>query len=442
MRAIIVAGGRSFQDYEGMKTTLNGLIDRKDENDITIVCGMAKGADLLGKKYAEENGMSVAEFPADWNKHGKSAGYIRNKEMLDFAKEVNGMLVAFWDGYSKGTKQMIDLASKEGLSHKVIMYENEDEGPITSFSGKYEFLRNFYNYPFKYDAIMYTTVEAAFQAQKSSDTKEQHIISKMRPYDAKKYGASMNIDIAYWDSIKVNTMKEILYRKFETYDKESGDNLLKALRNTGERELIEGNFWHDNIWGNCMCPKCKDIEGQNLLGTLLMEVRKNLTNGKECISGINISDERIFICLIKAMNDNIITGFAFDVQGELGWYMNKGMHVGIKEMLLTISGISIDDDRSYENERFGEPDFYYECFDKNSGEKFYAIMEGPSLDVVVSKNINMEDSILVYIAPLQIEIYLSPDKKDAISSVVNSLFRMLDCVEPSENLYNATRGYK
>ena len=80
---------------------------------------MASGADSLAIKYAEEKGYKVKEFPADWDWHGKSAGYIRNKQMAQYATH----LIAFWDGYSKGTKHMIDLARKEGLKVRVIMYK-------------------------------------------------------------------------------------------------------------------------------------------------------------------------------------------------------------------------------------------------------------------------------------------------------------------------------
>lgn len=104
---MIVAGGRDYSN----QNIVNYYIDRvKDVCDsrglnLVIVCGMATGADTLGRNYAIYNGLEVLEFPADWNRYGKSAGYIRNKEMGDVADSA----IVFWDGRSKGSKLMIDI---------------------------------------------------------------------------------------------------------------------------------------------------------------------------------------------------------------------------------------------------------------------------------------------------------------------------------------------
>lgn len=109
----IVAGSREFNDYNLVKQSL-------DECDISeIVSGCARGADTLGECYALEHSIKVTKFPADWNTYGKSAGYIRNEQMAAYGEQ----LVAFWDGKSKGTKHMIDLAVKKNLKVKVIIYE-------------------------------------------------------------------------------------------------------------------------------------------------------------------------------------------------------------------------------------------------------------------------------------------------------------------------------
>ena len=108
----IVAGGREFNDYEYLNRVLQA-------HDITmIVSGTARGADRLGEMWADNNNVPVKKHPADWNKHGKSAGYIRNSEMAKCSEA----LVAFWDGKSRGTKHMIDLATKEGLVVTVYDY--------------------------------------------------------------------------------------------------------------------------------------------------------------------------------------------------------------------------------------------------------------------------------------------------------------------------------
>lgn len=110
---IIVAGGRDFADYELVCWYLD-----KVPFEFSIVCGMAKGADALGKRYAEEHSKVIHKFPADWDTHGKSAGYIRNKQMAEFSDA----LLAFWNKESKGTKHMIDLANKNNLKVKVVYY--------------------------------------------------------------------------------------------------------------------------------------------------------------------------------------------------------------------------------------------------------------------------------------------------------------------------------
>lgn len=115
---LIVAGSRNFTDYDKLCKSLDYLLSNTDKEEVTILCGMAKGADLLGRRYADENNIDVREYPADWDKYGKSAGYLRNSDMADNATH----LVAFWDGVSKGTKHMIDLARKKGLVIRVIRY--------------------------------------------------------------------------------------------------------------------------------------------------------------------------------------------------------------------------------------------------------------------------------------------------------------------------------
>mgnify|MGYP003533449592 CR=1 FL=1 len=113
---VIVAGGRDFNDYSLLKEKLESLL--KNKNEIEIVSGKARGADSLGEQYANEKGYPINSHPANWDEYGKSAGYIRNKEMAEYADA----LVAFWDGKSRGTKHMIDLAENKGLLVRVIYY--------------------------------------------------------------------------------------------------------------------------------------------------------------------------------------------------------------------------------------------------------------------------------------------------------------------------------
>lgn len=120
---IIIAGGRDFNDYDLLKKTMDEYFHFKDiiDAEIVIVSGRARGADTLGERYARENGYKIDYHPADWDKYGKRAGYIRNTEM---AKCADG-LVAFWDGESKGTKMMIDIARQHGIGVRVVRYSKE-----------------------------------------------------------------------------------------------------------------------------------------------------------------------------------------------------------------------------------------------------------------------------------------------------------------------------
>lgn len=100
---LIVAGGRDFTDAEHMSRVLFAMADVEfADYEVSIVSGMAKGADALGYQFAKANHVKVYEFPARWEMFGKRAGFVRNKEMGDFA---DGLL-AFWNG-SNGTGNMI-----------------------------------------------------------------------------------------------------------------------------------------------------------------------------------------------------------------------------------------------------------------------------------------------------------------------------------------------
>lgn len=112
---VIIAGGRTFNDYEYLCKVCDHMLSQ--QTDIEIVSGTAGGADKLGERYAKERGYCIARFPADWS-IGKSAGYIRNKDMAMYGDA----LIAFWDNMSKGTKHMIDLAYEYDLKVKVALY--------------------------------------------------------------------------------------------------------------------------------------------------------------------------------------------------------------------------------------------------------------------------------------------------------------------------------
>lgn len=114
---LIVAGSRGFDDYDLLKQKCDAVLAAKvsDPNVvIQIVSGGAKGADTLGEKYAKERGFSLKIFKADWSK-GKSAGYVRNVAMADYADA----LIAF-DFGTKGTGHMIKIAQTRKMAVRII----------------------------------------------------------------------------------------------------------------------------------------------------------------------------------------------------------------------------------------------------------------------------------------------------------------------------------
>lgn len=114
---LIIAGTRTFTDYTLLREKVLEYIGNRS---VEIVSGTASGADKLGERFAKEFGFAVKRFPADWDKHGKAAGPIRNEEMANYATDC----LVFWDGESRGTKSMINLANVYHLNLKVIMFKS------------------------------------------------------------------------------------------------------------------------------------------------------------------------------------------------------------------------------------------------------------------------------------------------------------------------------
>lgn len=103
----IIAGSRDLTDpslVDLAVTQANFLITE-------VVSGAARGVDTNGERWARLNNIPVRRFPAEWDKHGKKAGYLRNEEMAANADA----LVLIWDGKSKGSKHMLDIATRCGL---------------------------------------------------------------------------------------------------------------------------------------------------------------------------------------------------------------------------------------------------------------------------------------------------------------------------------------
>ncbi|MHA1817191.1 MAG: NADAR family protein [Candidatus Heimdallarchaeaceae archaeon] len=140
---------------------------------------------------------------------------------------------------------------------------------IDRFAGDFADLSNFAPVVIYYKDLNFPTVEHAFVASKSNDGMFRLKISQLpakKAGKAKRMGRKILIRTD-WDMIKIPNMKRFLMQKF------SYERYRTLLISTGNAQIVEGNYWHDNYWGNCDCPKCKNIVGQNQLGKLLMKVR-------------------------------------------------------------------------------------------------------------------------------------------------------------------------
>jgi len=127
-KRVIIAGTRTFEDYALLKDKVETYTFWFE--DIEVVSGAQKlrverdgewvylGADYLGEQWAMRNWYTIHRFWPDWKKHGKAAGPIRNREMVQFAN----CAVIFWDGKSPGTKNLIDLCELYDLPHRVVRY--------------------------------------------------------------------------------------------------------------------------------------------------------------------------------------------------------------------------------------------------------------------------------------------------------------------------------
>lgn len=116
MIKVIIAGSRGFNNYELLAKTCDHMLQNHEQ--VEIVSGGAPGADKLGELYAEQYRYDTKQIKADWATHGNAAGPIRNKEMASYGDA----LIAFWDGSSKGTLNMIQVAKSAGLKVRVCEY--------------------------------------------------------------------------------------------------------------------------------------------------------------------------------------------------------------------------------------------------------------------------------------------------------------------------------
>jgi len=147
---------------------------------------------------------------------------------------------------------------------------------IDSFSGPWGFLSNFAPCEVLLDGIAYPSVEHAYQAAKTLDfeKREKFLFSGITAGMAKRMGKGLKLR-PDWEEVKIGIMRDLLMQKF------SPSILRRKLLSSFQAVLVEGNHWHDNYWGNCTCELCYGTEGENMLGKLLMEVRRHYGLGND-----------------------------------------------------------------------------------------------------------------------------------------------------------------
>tara|TARA_R110000851_G_C12635387_1_gene518345 strand:+ start:19 stop:471 length:453 start_codon:yes stop_codon:yes gene_type:complete len=120
-KRVIIAGGRDFSNPYSIDRVMKYLFGHRQSHSLEVVCGGARGADTEGEQWALRQSQTVTKFLPDWDGLGKRAGFVRNAEMADYAD----VLVAMWDGKSRGTSHMIKDARKKGLDVHVFNYDGE-----------------------------------------------------------------------------------------------------------------------------------------------------------------------------------------------------------------------------------------------------------------------------------------------------------------------------
>lgn len=142
---------------------------------------------------------------------------------------------------------------------------------INRFIDEYHFLDNFYPCNINYCGIVFPSSEHLFQARKSKDEKIWRIAAAIpKAGKAKAFGRTINLR-SDWEEVKVNIMISVVYLKFS-----QNIDIMMKLRELKGIHLCEGNYHHDNFWGDCYCDNCKNITGQNKLGYCLEKVMGNM----------------------------------------------------------------------------------------------------------------------------------------------------------------------
>ena len=120
---VIVCGGTDFDDYDYFERQMDLVL--KSYDIIKLISGHAGGADSFAERYAAEKDIPIQVFPAEWKRYGRAAGPIRNRAMLAYAMEEIPIVIAFWNGKSPGTGNMLKQAKDRGIECLVFYYGSD-----------------------------------------------------------------------------------------------------------------------------------------------------------------------------------------------------------------------------------------------------------------------------------------------------------------------------
>jgi ribA/ribD-fused uncharacterized protein len=199
---------------------------------------------------------------------GYALGYLQGRSDIEFNRIFQYYPLEGW-------YRMFSLheVSDEALWQKTLGRYIEDELDSEEpyyFGGRDHPFSNYYPSTITYEGLTFTTGEGAFQSAKTLDIAARVAFININPGAAKGKGRKLALR-PDWEDVKYQVMLDVLHSKFQE------PALRKMLLETGERVIIEDTTgWHDNIWGDCRCDKCRSIEGRNLLGKALMSVRADL----------------------------------------------------------------------------------------------------------------------------------------------------------------------
>jgi hypothetical protein len=129
IKKIAIIGSRTFNDYPMLESIVMGVMKDKGvkPSDVTIVSGGARGADALGREFAQKHSAQYLEFPADWEKFGKRAGFVRNADIV----KNSDFVVALWDGQSRGTGNSLELAQQAGKPYFAYNFVTQKEAVLS-----------------------------------------------------------------------------------------------------------------------------------------------------------------------------------------------------------------------------------------------------------------------------------------------------------------------